>query len=77
MVNNAGVGRFASIHEMSDEDWEVQTRVDGQMSIVLRARKKALADEAHTAAAMREFVRQVRLPPNEMCMPRSTYCSAC
>jgi len=24
LVNNAGVGRFAPIHEMSDEDWEVQ-----------------------------------------------------
>ena len=31
LVNNAGVGRFAPIHEMSDEDWEVliETNLNG------------------------------------------------
>jgi multidrug efflux pump subunit AcrB len=44
------------------EDWEVQSRVDGRMSIALQARKKALADELHTAAAMREFVNSAHVP---------------
>jgi multidrug efflux pump subunit AcrB len=45
------------------EDWELQSRVDGRMSIALQVRKKALADELHTAAAVREFADKVALPP--------------
>lgn len=45
------------------EDWELQTRVDGRMSIALQVRKKAKADELHTAAAVREFADKVKLPP--------------
>jgi multidrug efflux pump subunit AcrB len=45
------------------EDWELQARVDGRMSVALQVRKKALADELHTAAAVREFADSVSLPP--------------
>ena len=45
------------------EDWELQSRVDGRMSIALQARKKALSDEVHTAANVRAFVERVPLPP--------------
>ncbi len=45
------------------EDWEVQSRVDGRMSIALQVLKKELSDEVHTAAAVREFIRTRQLPP--------------
>ncbi|KZX58935.1 acriflavin resistance protein [Halioglobus sp. HI00S01] len=45
------------------EDWEVQTRVDGRMSIALQALKKARSDEVHTAAAMRAHIDSLTLPP--------------
>tara|TARA_R110002124_G_scaffold79785_1_gene211753 strand:- start:5165 stop:8251 length:3087 start_codon:yes stop_codon:yes gene_type:complete len=44
------------------EDWDVQSRVDGRVSIALQARRKALADEVHTAANVREFVEGFSLP---------------
>ncbi|CAA0109057.1 Efflux pump membrane transporter BepE [Halioglobus japonicus] len=44
------------------EDWEVQSRVDGRMSIALQARRKARADEVHTAANVREFVEGFSVP---------------
>ena len=44
------------------ENWEIQSRVDGRMSIALLARKKALADELHTAAALRDFVVRATVP---------------
>lgn len=44
------------------EDWEIQSRVDGSMSIALQARKKALADEVHTAANVRDFVNNATVP---------------
>jgi multidrug efflux pump subunit AcrB len=37
--------------------------VDGRLSIALQARKKALPDEVHTAAAVREFVNNAVVPP--------------
>ncbi|MCP4211742.1 MAG: efflux RND transporter permease subunit [Halieaceae bacterium] len=45
------------------EDWEVQSRVNGRMGVTLQARKKALADEVHTAANVRAFVERVAVPP--------------
>ena len=44
------------------EDWEIQSRVDGRMSIALNVRKQAQADELHTAANVREFVNRQVLP---------------
>jgi multidrug efflux pump subunit AcrB len=44
------------------EDWELQSRVNGRISIALQIRKKALADELHTAAAVRDFVAAAQLP---------------
>ncbi|MDG2273218.1 MAG: efflux RND transporter permease subunit, partial [Halioglobus sp.] len=44
------------------EDWDVQTRVNGRLSIALQARKKTLSDELHTAANVRAFVDSVSLP---------------
>jgi len=44
------------------EDWEVQSRVDGRMSIALQARKKARADEVHTAANVRAYVENFSVP---------------
>lgn len=44
------------------EDWEVQSRVDGRMSIALQARKKARADELHTAANVRTFIEGFSVP---------------
>lgn len=44
------------------EDWELQSRVGGRMSIALQVRKKELADELHTAAAIREFADKLHLP---------------
>ena len=38
------------------EDWEIESRTDGQRSIVLQVRKKSRADELHTAANVRAFV---------------------
>ena len=48
---------------MDYEDWEVQSRIDGRLSIALQARKKVLSDEVHTAANVRAFVDSVALPP--------------
>ncbi len=44
------------------EDWEVQSRIDGRMSIALVVTKKRRADELHTAAAVREFVAAQQMP---------------
>ena len=44
------------------EDWDIQTRVNGRLSIALQARKKTLSDELHTAANVRAFVESVSLP---------------
>lgn len=44
------------------EDWEVQSRVDGRMSIALQARRNALADEVHTAANVRAYVESFAVP---------------
>ena len=44
------------------EDWEIQSRVNGRMSIALQARKKALVDEVHTAANVRAFVEGFSVP---------------
>ncbi|MDG2048345.1 MAG: efflux RND transporter permease subunit [Halioglobus sp.] len=44
------------------EDWDVQTRVNGRLSIALQARKKTLSDELHTAANVRAFADSVSLP---------------
>jgi multidrug efflux pump subunit AcrB len=44
------------------EDWEVQSRVDGRMSIALQARRNALADEVHTAANVRAYVERFSVP---------------
>ena len=44
------------------EDWEVQSRVDGRMSIALQARRNALADEVHTAANVRAYVESFSVP---------------
>jgi len=48
---------------MDYEDWEVQSRVNGQMGIALQARKKERADEVHTAANVRAFVENQSVPP--------------
>ncbi len=45
------------------EDWEIQSRVNGRMSIALQARKKALSDELHTAANVRAYIDSVAAPP--------------
>ena len=44
------------------EDWEVQSRVEGRMSIDLQARRKTGADEVHTAANVRAFVEGFSVP---------------
>lgn len=51
------------------EKWELQSRVNGSMSIALQIRKKELADELHTAAAIREFIATVRLPDGVELVP--------
>lgn len=38
------------------EDWQIQSRTDGQLSIALMVRKKELADELHTARNVSAFV---------------------
>jgi multidrug efflux pump subunit AcrB len=48
---------------MDYEDWDVQSRVNGNMSIALQARKKARADEVHTAANVRAYVEGFSVPP--------------
>ena len=45
------------------EDWEVQSRVNGRMGIALQVRKKARADEVHTATNVRTFVESASVPP--------------
>jgi multidrug efflux pump subunit AcrB len=44
------------------EDWEVQSRVDGRMSVAVQVRKKARADEVHTAANVRAYVERFSVP---------------
>tara|TARA_R110000823_G_scaffold27609_3_gene80305 strand:+ start:5120 stop:8203 length:3084 start_codon:yes stop_codon:yes gene_type:complete len=44
-------------------DWELQSRVNGRPAITLQLRKKALADEVHTAANVRAFVAAAQVPP--------------
>lgn len=47
------------------EDWEVESRTDGQRSIALMVLKRSGADELHTAAHVREFAEKIslQLPP--------------
>lgn len=63
MPGNTVLLRDVATIVMDYEDWEVQSRVDGRMGITLQARKKALADEVHTAASVRAFVNNASLPP--------------
>jgi len=42
------------------EEWNVESRTDGQRSIVLQVRKKATADELHTASYVRDYVESMR-----------------
>lgn len=68
VVRSGEPGNAVTIRDLASvvldyEDWEVQSRVDGRMSIALQARKKALADELHTAANVRAYVDSLALPP--------------
>ena len=47
------------------EDWDVESRTDGQRSIALLVLKQSGADELHTAANVREFAQKIvtQLPP--------------
>ncbi|MFK7976341.1 MAG: efflux RND transporter permease subunit [Halioglobus sp.] len=60
---NAVLLRDIATVVMDYEDWEVQSRVNGRMSIALQARKKALSDELHTAANVRAYIESLALPP--------------
>ena len=62
--NVVRLGDIAEV-SMDYEDWTVQSRIDGALSINLQVRKEARADEMHTAAAVRAFVERAaeRMPP--------------
>jgi multidrug efflux pump subunit AcrB len=51
------------------ENWGMQSRVNGRLSIALQIRKKVLADELHTAASVREFIDNVELPAGVELVP--------
>jgi len=55
--NNLRVSDVAEVIE-GYEDWDIQSRTDGQLSIALLVRKKELADELHTARDVSAFVEQ-------------------
>ncbi|MBQ60725.1 MAG: acriflavin resistance protein [Gammaproteobacteria bacterium] len=63
IVRSAGPGNTVRISDIARviegyEDWDIQSRTDGQLSIVLRVHKKEKADELHTAQNIRHFVEQ-------------------
>ncbi|MEH6548688.1 MAG: efflux RND transporter permease subunit [Pseudomonadales bacterium] len=45
---------------MDYEDWDLQSRTNGQLSISLLARKQATADELHTAQNIRDYVERIK-----------------
>lgn len=53
------VGDVAEVVE-GFEQWDVQSRTDGQFSIALLARKKAEADELHSARAVKTYITELR-----------------
>lgn len=59
--NVVRLGDIATVVE-DYADWELQSRVNGRPAITLQLRKKALADEVHTAANVRAFVAAAQLP---------------
>ncbi|MBT4161942.1 MAG: efflux RND transporter permease subunit [Gammaproteobacteria bacterium] len=59
-IEEGNVIRVRDIAEVIEgyEDWEIQSRTDGQLSIALLVRKKELADELHTARNISSFLEQ-------------------
>lgn len=60
-VEPGNVVRISDIAKVVEgfEDWQIQSRTDGQISIALLARKKASADELHTAQAVKDYVASI------------------
>lgn len=70
IIRSAEPGNAVKLRDIASvvldyEDWELQSRTDGQPSIALMVRKQERADELHTARYVRDFVEQSRpnLPP--------------
>lgn len=65
IIRSAEPGNVVRVRDIAEvvegfEQWDVQSRTDGQFSIALLARKKADADELHSAKAVKAYVADLR-----------------
>ncbi len=65
IVRSKSPGNHVRIRDVAEvildyEDWQLRSLIDGEQSILLLPKKKPSADGVKTAAAIREFVRQVQ-----------------
>jgi multidrug efflux pump subunit AcrB len=63
IIHSAGIGDYVRLRDVADivldyDDWQVQTRTDGKVSIVLLPRKKVMADGVKTSKAVRSYVKE-------------------
>jgi multidrug efflux pump subunit AcrB len=70
IIHRAGMGNYVRLRDVAQvvldyQDWQVQARTDGKMSIVLLPRKKVLADGMKTSKAVRAYIKafQKSAPP--------------
>ncbi|MGD8914749.1 MAG: efflux RND transporter permease subunit, partial [Candidatus Thiodiazotropha sp.] len=63
IIHSAGIGNYVRLRDVAEivldyDDWQVQTRTDGKMSIVLLPRKKVMADGMKTSEAVSSYVKE-------------------
>ncbi|HEB27156.1 MAG TPA: efflux RND transporter permease subunit, partial [Porticoccus sp.] len=65
IIRSAEPGNAVRISDIAEvvegfEDWQVQSRTDGQLSIAMLARKKASVDELHTAQSVKDYINEIK-----------------
>jgi multidrug efflux pump subunit AcrB len=65
IIRSAEPGNIVRINDVAEvvsgfEDWQIQSRTDGQLSIAMLARKKASVDELHTARAVKVYIEGIK-----------------
>jgi multidrug efflux pump subunit AcrB len=70
IIHSAGIGNYVRLRDVAEvvldyDDWQVQARTDGKISIVLLPRKKVMADGISTSKAVSAYIKafQRSAPP--------------
>jgi multidrug efflux pump subunit AcrB len=70
IIHSAGIGNYVRLRDVAQivldyDDWQVQSRTDGNISILLLPHKKVMADGTKTSKAVRSYIQsfQKSAPP--------------